>query len=869
MNNRGRWRIGALASAIALLGSMASLEAHALALGQINVQSALGESLRAEIDIADINTEEASSLRVGIASAEVFKAAGLEYTAALAGLDVKLQRRADGRFYLRLSSNHAITEPFVDLILEAKWPSGHVTRDYTMLLDPPNLHANSTAMATPISPMLSQAPVSSAGLPASASPPTRPARPVATLKATASKPPASERMPVGARQLEVKPGDTASGIAAQNKPANVSLDQMLVALLRSNPNAFVGGNINVIKSGAVLDMPDAEAANALTPGEATQTLIAQSKDFNSFRRKLAQDVPLIQTDSATRQISGGVQARVEDRAQVNTPPDKLTLSKGAVQRKATTSPDDKGADGSSRTAELSKNISDLNKLGALHATSPATAVPGITVPAPPPALTSSVAAESVITPALTTASAADQNPNTSAPVTDSTATPLAPAAEPASAVSAPVAPTLAAVKKPALITPPPPEPGLMDQLLEHALFLLLIGGLFALLAGLAIFRYRKHKKLSHIDSSFLDSRLQPDSFFGASGGRRIDTSENNAGGSSIAYTPSQLDTAGDVDPVAEADVYLAYGRDQQAEEILREAMRNYPERVAIHTKLLEIYAKRRDIKGFESVALIAFKLTKGNGPEWAYICELGKDLDPASSLYQPGAVPSSRNAPENPASTFLPVSVIAPLDLPAMVPAPASTNAVDLDLDFSLDEIPGAPVAHAPIPAPAPAPYSPPPISSFDSGSAMPSAILNLDDLDLDLNFDMAPAVAPPAVASVPPSTKATAPVIDFLAEGLDFTPESYATPLVPIEPATPVTHSGMLEFDLNSLSLDLGPSTESPKPALTEPEEDPLEIKFLLAEEFRILGDSDGARSLADEVLAKARGPLKVKVQAFLNALP
>ena len=85
----------------------------------------------------------------------------------------------------------------------------------------------------------------------------------------------------------------------------------------------------------------------------------------------------------------------------------------------------------------------------------------------------------------------------------------------------------------------------------------------------------------------------------------------------MTYSLSQLDAIGDVDPVAEADVYLAYGRDLQAEEILKEAMRSNPERLAIRTKLLEVYAKRRDIKGFELLATQLFAaLTRGEG-EWA------------------------------------------------------------------------------------------------------------------------------------------------------------------------------------------------------------------------------------------------------------
>ena len=426
---------------------------------------------------------------------------------------------------------------------------------------------------------------------------------------------------------------------------------------------------------------------------------------------------------------------------------------------------------------------------------------------------------------------------------------------------------------PAVTAPPPPEPGVIDQLLGNPL-LLGAGALLALLAGLGFARYRKNKKNRQVDSSFLDSRLQPDSFFGASGGRRVDTNATSAaGGSSMAYSPSQLDAAGDVDPVAEADVYLAYGRDQQAEEILREALRTYPERLAIHTKLLEIFSKRRDIKAFESMALTAFELSKGQGVEWSYISELGHALDPTNAIYQPGGKPLA-NVPENRASAFIPASTIEPLDLPAM--APASKNAGDqgLDIDFSLDE-PDASVMPAALTAPAP--INPAETAHSASGSAMPSAILNFDELDLDFNLDTAPAATPvpasPAVSSPPtPPTpeKASSPEIDFLSGGLDFTSEPYAAPKAAIATAAPVTHDGMLEFDLNSLSLDLDPATKTPATALSDPdpEEDPLEIKFLLAEEFRVLGDADGARSLADEVLAKAKGPLKVKVQAFLNSL-
>lgn len=904
MNNRGRWRIGALASAIALLGSLASLEAHALALGRITVQSALGEPLRAEIEIPDIKPEEASSLKAGVAPADTFKAAGLEYGSVVSGVEVTLQRRADGRSFLRLSSNRPVTEPFVDLILEATWANGRITRDYTMLFDPPALRSG-TAVA-PTAPVLSSRPAAPSARGMAAIPYSPPAGP-STRSAPAARAPAAplEKVPAGGdKQVTVKAGDTAGKIAAQNKPASVSLDQMLVALLRSNPDAFIGGNVNRIKSGAVLDIPSAETASAISAGEASQTIVAQSKDFNSFRRKLAEGVPATQMASADRQAGGKVQAKVEDRAPASTTPDKLTLSKGAVQGKAApTAAEDKIAkerqakEASTRVAELSKNISELNKLGGAPAAAPAASsakAPGVAVPAPAsvpslatpaptaaPAPAASPAATPGVTPAPAPAVAAVTPPPataSSAPAATAPAaaaseasvstTPLAAASQPAPAASAVVTPPVAVAKKPVAAPPPPPEPSLIDELLDNPLILPIAGGLLLLLAGFGFYRYRQRGGAAQVDSSFLESRLQPDSFFGASGGQRIDTNEGNATGSSLVYSPSQLDAAGDVDPVAEADVYLAYGRDLQAEEILKEAMRTSPMRVAIHAKLMEIYAKRRDSKAFETVAIEAFNLTHGSGPEWAYITEMGRELDPANPMYQPGGQPAG-SAHAGGTSAFSPGGTVAMVAQPVHVPAPTPSVDVDLDLDFSLGDEPDAATTPAVISAPPPPP-APARVEPTVAMKPQEPAPLNMDFSSATVAL---PTAKPPAPAAKPAEA---APDASFLDEGLNFTPEPF-TPAPKPAPApvkaaaapAPAADSGMLEFDLGSLSLDLnGPTTESPAHPMEASSDDPLETKFLLAEEFRSLGDSDGARSLAEEVMAEAKGPLKVKAQAFLNAL-
>lgn len=774
MARHSYWRLGALAGALALLVSLASNPVHALGLGRITVQSALGEVLRAEIDVPEITAEEAASLRVGIASVDAFKAAGFEYTAAVVSVQVTLQKYPDGRSFLRLSSSRPVTEPYIDLILEAAWASGRVVRGYTMLFDPPNPQASAPGMApmaAPTAPALSR----------SAEPP---AAGLASPAAAASR----------GQKVAVVAGDTAGKIAVQNKPAGISLDQMLLALLRSNPDAFIAGNVNRLKSGVVLDIPDAEEASTLSASEAASTIMAQAKDFNDFRKKLAAGVPSAKFDAAGRKADGKLQANIEDRASVAAMPDKLTLSKGAVQDMAVAedkiAKDKQAKDASSRVAELAKNIADLNTMAG--------------TPAAPAATTTASASKPPLVPGVQVAAVPGPIPAPASPASAAiTATAVPPAlVASAPAVAAPTASAPVEVKKPAVAPPPPPpEPQLIDELKNNPLVLPGLGLLLALLAGFGFYRYKKRNDQAPIDSAFLESKLPPDSFFDASGGQRTDTSKGTvAAGSSMDYSTSQLDTAGDVDPVAEADVYLAYGRDVQAEEILKEALRSNPPRVAIHAKLMEIYAKRHDLKSFESVATDAYQLTRGIGPEWAYICELGRDLDPTNPMYQPGGQPPAGNRTP---------------DLPASFAGTASV-----------------PQILAPQPEP---------------------AALSVD-FDLDLDF---------AASDEPLHTAATQPtaVPDF------------SLPSAPV-PA-PVHNSGMLAFDMGSLSLELGtPSVGNPRLAkaavTTAPAmlEDPLETKFALAEEFRALGDSDGARSLASEVLAQADGVLKSKAQAFLNAL-
>lgn len=794
------------------------------------VQSALGEPLRAEIEILEISEDEASSLRPRVALPDTFRASGMEYSSALNGLQISLQKRANGQQYLRLSNARAVNEPYVDLILEANWSSGRIVRDYTMLFDPPVLNG-SQAVVAPQAPQVSSVPIriapppapveaaAPAPVPAAETPPASATpEPTATPAAEAAAKPASDAASAaapattaeprqsaeppppavaGRERVTVKAGDTAGKLALSQKPADVSLDQMLVAMLRSNPEAFIGGNVNRLRKGAVLDMPGAEDAQATPADEARQILQTQSKDFNEFRRRLAASAPASPEAAADRKTSGAVQAQVEEKKPATTVPDKLTLSKGAVQAKA---PEDKLAkersakDAAARTEELSKNVAELEKLSKAATPAPAPA-PATKPAAPAVPAAAPVASAPVATPAPAPQVAA-------APVTPPVAAPAAAASAPKAAAPAP---------RPAASAPMPTpvaeEPSLLDELMDNPLIPAAAGGLVALLAGLAFYRSRQRKNAGQVDSAYLESRLQPDSFFGASGGQRVDTNDNGASSSSsMVYSPSQLDAGDDVDPVAEADVYLAYGRDLQAEEILKEALRNHPSRVAIHQKLLEIYAKRRDVKNFGVIAKEAYKVTGGSGSEWEQICELGRGIDPNNEAYHPGGEP--------PASVPAPLQATPssyasqPARQAAPAPAVAATSMdLDLDLDFSLDEA--------------------------ESRAAAPSA-----------------ATMPAPIASAPDNSLAFE-----------------APPLPQISPAAPApapAADNMMNFDMGGLSLDLG--TPSVEPGTGT--DDPLGTKLALADEFKAIGDTDGARALIEEIIAEASGDMKARAQKALAQL-
>jgi pilus assembly protein FimV len=803
-------------------------------------------------------------LKASLASPEAFRIAGMEYNPALASTQITLVRRDNGSSYLLLRSDKVVTDPFINIVINANWSTGRIVRNYTLLLDPPAAKQSEAAAVTaPVAvlpapvpqapaptpaPAVAAAPATSPAAVVAAPVPTAPIRaqapaPVATAPVAMPKEPAAPKPSVAVQkapsnnsgdQIKVSNGDTAGKIAANNLPSNVSLEQMLAAMLRGNPQAFAGNNINRLKAGAILDLPTEAQAAAIPASEARQSLIAQSKDFNNFRRKLAESAPALASKTTDRVASGKIEAKVDDQKAAAVTPDKLTLSKGGLtagDKSAAAAKENldkiakerQAKDDAARSAELAKNIKELNTIANTAPKAPAVAatvaVPAVAAAAPEKAVTPpAVATPAIVAPAVASALVV--------------AAAVAPAA-------APVTPKPPVAAKAPVVVAPVAEPSALDFLMNDPVVLPAAGGLLiALLAG-GLYANNKRKKRNAAeqaeDDALFDEHFGEKSFFNETTNEPVIEKEAAAAETAkpvieevepVIITGADeitLPTAPDVnahavvDPLTEANVYLDYGRDAQAEEILKDGLKSQPENAAIYAKLMGIYAKRRDPKNFEQMALKAKLLLSENDPQWLALSKQGFELEPSNSLYAAGA--PEIDPFENMSSTEFSTRTVAQLD-PQSAKSPAS---VDLDLDFNFASS---------FPESIPAKKIEPP----------KTPLMDFPDFSLE-----------PTVASATAVTAAAAAIATAAAS-----PTSAPTP-------APANAPKALELDLGHLSLDLNNTASKPSAASSAVGNGPLETKLALAQEFHAIGDKTGAKMLVNEVLTLANGTLKTRAETLL----
>src|SRR5438067_13759719 len=348
--------------------------AHAAGLGRLTVLSALGQPLTAEIEIVSLQPGEEDGLTARLAPPEAFEQAGIDINAALNSVRISIEQR-DKRPYLRVSSSQPVNEPFLDLLVELQWPSGRLVREYTFLLDPPEYRSRPQAIAaTPLPPM-AEKPAAAAEEQKPAA--EAPAAPAPAPEATPTPAPAAQAAPAkpAANTHEVKRGDTLGAIARQQLRPGVSLNQMLIAIFRANEDAFIRGNVNLVRTGRILNLPEPDAIGKVDRDEANRLVKEQHDQWMGYRSRLAA-VPAPAEAAAPQQEAAG---RIEAKPQAPKPPapsDEVRLSKSEPGKPAAPAShaareDDAAAreralqEQQSRTNELEKNVADLQKLLAL------------------------------------------------------------------------------------------------------------------------------------------------------------------------------------------------------------------------------------------------------------------------------------------------------------------------------------------------------------------------------------------------------------------------------------------------------------------------------------------------------------------------
>jgi len=814
--------------------------AYAAGLGKLSVSSSLGQPLSAEIELVSLQPGEFEVLVARVASPEAYTDARIEYSPLLRQIRFTVERKADGKPVLKITSGAAINEPFLDVLVEVTWPSGRLIREYPILLDPPGFNEARI-----------QAPVAAVVMP---QPPVA-TQPAATR--TAAVPSArAESAPKGDTYGPVKRGDTLAKIASEMKGDGVSLDQMLVALFRENKQAFGRNNMNVLKTGQILRIPSAAEVGKIAKDEAQKEVRVQVADWKSYREQVAGTVAAaVPQPAASNVVTGQVAAAKPAVPPAAATTDQLKIAKADTTAKAGASGAKGGAEAAkaaaredavarektlaesnARIAELEKQKADAQKLLQLK-TAPVAAPATDTKPAQVAQATPLPATPAVVPPAAT-----------------------------ANAAVKPVAPALPA--RPAAKAPPapPPEPKLMDKVMDNLPIIAAAGVGLLGIGGLLAFMRRRKKAgrgggATTQTSSLMPSDLKPNTATGAKAGGLVDTGNSSFLTDFDKAGPGAIDTD-EVDPVAEAEVYIAYGRDAQAEEILKEALTRDKGRHEISMKLLEIYHARKSAPAFETVARQLKDAVGDSDPMWSKVAVMGASIDPSNDLY--GDAAGEFEA----AGAF-----DADADPDAAAAGAADADAKpDLDFDLGFDDSATTKISAPMIDITAPATDRPEPAADaaldfdLDLGAGTsdlattsvdtPSESTGLD-FDLALDMPMDTPAGTPAAGAAPAASG-----FDFDLSALSLEEPNAAVDLS-VAPAKPV--SAVPSLDLSDLSLDL----DSPGDVgAAGGDAGAVATKLELAKAYVEIGDTDGAKEILSEVTKEGSAAQQQEAKTILAGL-
>ncbi|WP_085722984.1 FimV/HubP family polar landmark protein [Pseudomonas sp. R37(2017)] len=867
-----------LVLAIAAASALSSGMAHALGLGELTLKSTLNQPLVAEIELLDVKDLTAAEVVPSLASPEDFAKAGVDRQAFLNDLTFTPVLNASGKSILRVTSSKPLSEPMVKFLVQVMWPNGRLLRDYSVLLDPSKFSTQTAEAAA------QPAPTSTVAAPVTG----------------ATKP----------SQYTTTPRDTLWEIAAKARNGG-SIQQTMLAIQALNPDAFIDGNINRLKTGQVLRLPDQVQSTGLSQPKAIAEVAAQNKAWRQGRRYVAKP------GAGQQQLDATNRARTEG-APAQASSDKLSLvsaesgknrgkgaagdakalsNKLAVTQESLDASRRDNAELKSRVADLQSQMDKLQRLIELKNNQLAKLQAEGANAAPAAATAPAMSAE--LTP----------NPATPAPTE---AAPVAPAPAPEA--------TPAPAEKPLEATPTASDDQKFNELLTNPVLLGLMGGGVVVLLLLLLLLARRRKAQQEAEKHLRMARaLAEEPPFSAD----LDLPESSFEGLEVPPPSVKLATAPTpapapapvvapvvmttpiaaplVAPAAErsddvlgqAQSHINAGRLNQAAALLEDGVKQEPQRSDLRLKLMEVYGQQGDRDAFvgQERKLVA------NGDNYAQVEKL-KSRFPAMALVAAGGIAAAAVAAELDAQYVKDLLLDEP-----QVPEPASApleDDLDSAFDLSLDDLDSiTPVAPAPAPEPevtALADLDEFPLDddlSFGSVLQQQTEIKeSLDDLsDFDLDLDLGAEPSPAMLAEDDFLLDLDEGVKDFPAAQPPVVPEIALDDLeLPADfdlslademqvPDVPDAFAAELEdvhAELESLSSSLGEPTFTEADAALDGDDDfdflsgtdEAATKLDLAQAYIDMGDSDGARDILNEVVSEGNAEQKSEAREMLSRL-
>jgi pilus assembly protein FimV len=582
---------------VGLVGALCSTWAYGLGLGEIKLNSTLNQPLDAEIKLLQVRNLTEEDILVSLARAEDFQRFGVDRIFFLQNLQFDVQLNHPEGPLVRVTTREPVREPYLIFLLEAESPSGgRLLREYTLLLDLPVF---ADAPAEPVQgaqtrPAQTPAPVSRPA-PAPAASQPQAAQPRAGEPPRAQ--PAPERSVTSRPGVEVygpvQPNDTLWEIAERVRPSNsVSVQQSMLALQRANPEAFIDGNINLLKRGQVLRIPSENEWGAVDRVAAVSEVASQNERWSAARSGQPTGAEL--QASSSRPLAANQSETPRGQLTIAAP--GVTDSAGERSGAGDTSANVEGLENelaitseqldatrrenqelSTRVAELEAQIATMERLIEVSNEE---------------LRAMQLAAEQ---------GQAAENTAAAPPASDTINEPVQPAAaEPVAADSAPQ-------PEPVVVPQTIPQPTIIDQVMANLWYLL--GGLFAVIGAVALFLQRRRQKEEEEafesaveEDLFADPESEFDNeveaFHQAEFDESVDLGDEESAAFEEAPEPESVEAeTGDV--VGEADIYIAYGKYDQAEEMLQKAIAREPENVDARLKLLEVYSETHNVDKFD------------------------------------------------------------------------------------------------------------------------------------------------------------------------------------------------------------------------------------------------------------------------------